>query len=108
MEFIKVAKKEEITEGSSKPVEVSGKELLIINYNNSFYVINRRCTHLGGDLSKNNPDGKIVTCPRHGSQFDVTTGKSVKGPKMGFLKLKTKDVPVYEVKVEKDSILVKV
>jgi len=37
----------------------------------------RRTTvpHLHGDLSKGTLDGAVVTCPRHGSQFDVTDGR---------------------------------
>jgi 3-phenylpropionate/trans-cinnamate dioxygenase ferredoxin subunit len=108
MEFIEVAKIDEIAEGSSRAVEVNGKELLIVNYKNDFYAIDRRCTHMGGDLSKGSLDGNIVTCPRHGSKFDVTTGESIQGPKIGFLKLKTKNEQVYEVKIEGNSIKIKI
>ncbi len=108
MDYIEVAKTGEIAEGTSRALEVNGKELLLVNYKNNFYAINRRCTHMGGDLSIGTLDGKIVTCPRHGSQFDITTGESVKGPKIGFMKLKTKSEPVYDVKVEGDSIKVRI
>ncbi|MFW6103220.1 MAG: Rieske (2Fe-2S) protein, partial [Chloroflexota bacterium] len=33
---------------------------------------------MGGDLTKGKFDGRIVTCPRHGAQYDVTTGELVK------------------------------
>ena len=55
--------------------------------------------HFGGDLSKGKLEGKVVTCPRHGSQFDVTTGKRLAGPAK-------KDLPVYEVKLEGNSIVI--
>ena len=108
MSFFEVAKINEIPEGIMKPVTIQGKEILVVNYNGNFYAINRKCTHMGGDLSKGKLDGKIVTCPRHGSRFDVTTGKSISGPKIGFLKLKTKDESIYEVKVEGNSIKVNI
>jgi nitrite reductase/ring-hydroxylating ferredoxin subunit len=108
MSFFEVAKTNEIPEGTMKPVITQGKEILVVNYNGNFYAINRKCTHMGGDLSKGKLDGKIVTCPRHGSRFDVTTGKSISGPKIGFLKLKTKDESIYEVKVEGNSIKVNI
>jgi len=108
MSFFEVAKINEIPEGTMKPVTTQGKEILVVNYNGNFYAINRKCTHMGGDLSKGKLDGKIVTCPRHGSRFDVTTGKSISGPKIGFLKLKTKDESIYEVKVEGNSIKVNI
>ena len=108
MSFFEVVKTNEISEGTMKPVTIQGKEILVVNYNGNFYAINRKCTHMGGDLSKGKLDGKIVTCPRHGSRFDVTTGKSISGPKIGFLKLKTKDESIYEVKVEGNSIKVNI
>ena len=57
-------------------------------------------------LSKGKLEGKVVTCQRHGSQFDVKTGTCIGGPKIGFIKLKAKDEITYEVKVEDKSIKV--
>jgi len=104
MSFYEIAKADDIPEGTMKAVSVQDKELIVVNYEGNFYAINRRCTHMSGDLSKGKLEGKIVTCPRHGSRFDVTTGKSISGPRIGFLKLKTKDEPNYQVKVENGSI----
>ena len=39
-----------------------------------------RCPHAGATLSDGEVEGGVVTCPRHGSQFDVTTGQRVRGP----------------------------
>jgi len=39
-----------------------------------------RCPHAGALLSEGEVEGGVVTCPRHGSQFDVTTGQRVRGP----------------------------
>ncbi len=104
MSFYEIAKADDIPEGTMKAVSVQDKELIVVNYEGNFYAINRRCTHMSGDLLKGKLEGKIVTCPRHGSRFDVTTGKSISGPRIGFLKLKTKDEPNYQVKVENGSI----
>ncbi len=107
MEFIEVAKTDGFSDGTSRTIEVSGKDLLIVNYKNNFYAIDRKCTHMGGDLSKGKLEGKIITCPRHGSKFDVTTGECTQGPKIGFVKLKTRDETAYEVKVDGNVIKVK-
>ena len=104
MSFYKVAKTNDIPEGTMKAVSIQNKEIIVVNHDGNYYAINRRCTHMGGDLSKGKLEGKIVTCPRHGSRFDVTTGKSISGPRIGFLKLKTKNEPSYQVKVDNDSI----
>ena len=104
MSFYEVAKTSEIPEGTIKVVSIQDKELIVVNYEGNYYAINRICTHMGGDLSKGKLEGKIITCPRHGSRFDVTTGKSISGPRIGFLKLKTKDEPNYKVKVDNGII----
>ncbi|MBI4786397.1 MAG: non-heme iron oxygenase ferredoxin subunit [Chloroflexi bacterium] len=38
------------------------------------------CPHAGAQLSQGELSGAIITCPRHGSQFDVRTGERVRGP----------------------------
>ena len=108
MEYLEVGKTGEITEGTMKACIAQGKDILVANYGGKYYAIGGKCTHVGGDLSKGKLDGKIVTCPKHGSKFDITTGESISGPKIGFLKLKTKNEPSYEVKIEGDSIKVNI
>lgn len=44
------------------------------------FAVEDRCPHAGATLSEGEVDGSIVTCPRHGSQFDVCTGERVRGP----------------------------
>lgn len=38
------------------------------------------CPHAGAAVCEGEVDGGVVTCPRHGSQFDVRTGERVRGP----------------------------
>jgi nitrite reductase/ring-hydroxylating ferredoxin subunit len=38
------------------------------------------CTHLGGPLAEGSREGDTVTCPWHGSRFDLRTGAVVEGP----------------------------
>ena len=107
MSFVEVAKTTDITNGQMIAVNIEGKEILVINYDGKYFAINGRCPHMGGELVKGKLEGKIITCPRHGAQFDVTTGNCIKGPKIGLMKLKTKNEVTYEVKVETDSVKVK-
>ena len=106
MGFVEITKTTDITNGQMKAVNIEGKEILVINYDGKYFAINGRCTHMGGELVKGRLEGKIITCPRHGAQFDVTTGSCIRGPKIGLIKLKTKDEVTYEVKVESDSVKV--
>ena len=104
--FVKVAEKSDIPLGMMKKITLNGKEILIANVGGNYHAIGNTCTHAGGDLSKGLLDGNIVRCPRHGSRFDVTTGKSLSGPKILLITLKTKDEPLFPIKVEGNDILI--
>jgi 3-phenylpropionate/trans-cinnamate dioxygenase ferredoxin subunit len=108
LEFVKVAEISEIPIGNLKMVKLEEKEILITNIDGKYYAVGNRCTHAGGDLSKGSLDGNIITCPRHGSKFDLTTGKVVSGPKILFLRPKIEDNDFYEVKVDGKEILLKI
>lgn len=105
-DFMEVAQVDEIPEGKMQSFVLDGKQILVVNYSGNYYAIGGKCTHMGGDLSKGKLEGKTVTCPRHGSKFDITTGISIAGPKIGLLRLKTKNQTTYDVKVEGKSIKV--
>ena len=104
--FVKVAEKSDIPIGTMKKITLNGKEILIANVGGNYHAIGNTCTHQGGDLSKGSLEGNIVTCPRHGSRFDVTTGKSISGPKILFITLKVKDETLFPVKVEGNDVLI--
>jgi 3-phenylpropionate/trans-cinnamate dioxygenase ferredoxin component len=106
MEFVRVADKAELPANKMIVVLVGGKEVLLANVGGSYYAIANKCTHLGGSLGKGVLEGSIVTCPRHGSRFDVTTGKNVRGAKIGLIKMNVSDEQSYVVKVEGSDIMV--
>jgi 3-phenylpropionate/trans-cinnamate dioxygenase ferredoxin component len=106
MEFVKAARIADIAAGSVLRVEHGGEAILVTNIDGSFYAISDTCTHQGGTLSQGTIKDGIVTCPRHGSRFDVRTGKNMLGPKILLVRGKTDDVRSYPVKVEGDDILV--
>jgi len=43
-----------------------------------YYAIDGICSRRNGDLSKGRLEDRIIHCPVHGSEFDVTNGKVVK------------------------------
>ncbi len=44
------------------------------------HAVEDRCPHAGSALSGGPLEGVVITCPRHGSQFDVRTGDRLRGP----------------------------
>lgn len=77
--FVKVAKTDEIAPGQAKMVEVDDKRITLFNLEGNFYATDDTCTHVGGPLSEGEIQGEKVTCPWHGSIFNIKTGE-VLGP----------------------------
>lgn len=108
MDFVKAASVSEVPAGTMKGVRVGGTDVLLVNVGGEIYAIHGLCTHQSGVLANGKLEGKVVTCPRHGSQFDVTSGKNLIGPKMLGVRFKTADEPAYEVKIDGSDIFVRV
>jgi len=106
MEFIKIADTSTLPAGKMMMVTAGGKEILLANVGGTYYAIANKCTHLGGSLAKGTLNGSVVTCPRHGAQFDVKTGQAVSEAKIAFVKMKVRNEVKYEVKVDGTNILI--
>jgi nitrite reductase/ring-hydroxylating ferredoxin subunit len=107
LSFVKVCELSDVPVGKMKMFKVGEKEYLIANVKGTYYAIGNRCTHANADLSQGSLEGNVVTCPKHKSKFDVTTGKVISGPKLLFIHPKIDDEPSYEVKVEGNALLLK-
>ena len=67
----------------------------VFNVNGRLCATQNECTHRQGPLNEGELDGSTVTCPLHGSQFDVSTGAVLRGPA-------TEPLKTYTVVVEGD------
>jgi nitrite reductase/ring-hydroxylating ferredoxin subunit len=61
-------------------------DVAVFNVAGSFCATQDKCTHKQGPLSKGKLDGSTLTCPWHGSQFNVCTGAVLRGPAIDPLK----------------------
>src|SRR4030088_1366192 len=77
MAFVRAARKDDIPPGSIREFQVDGLTLAIANVGQMFYSVHNTCLHRGGPLGEGELHGVAVTCPWHGWQYDVTTGKLV-------------------------------
>ncbi len=102
MRFVKVASTKDLTQGKMMGTEADGKQILVANVDGKHYAIGDKCTHRGCKLSSGSlKEGGVVQCPCHGSNFNVKTGEVIKGP------ARTPE-PAFELKVEKDQVLVNI
>ena len=77
MTFVRTVKVDELPDGTIRELMIEGKAIAIANIGGKFYAINNTCLHRGGPLGQGLLEGKIVTCPWHGWQFDMINGKVV-------------------------------
>jgi nitrite reductase (NADH) small subunit len=96
--FVKMATLDELPPGGSKEVEHEGRIYALFNVGGTIHAIDGICPHQGGPLADGPVEGTTVTCPWHGWQFDVRTGKTPLGARI--------KQAVYEVKVEGRDVLV--
>jgi nitrite reductase/ring-hydroxylating ferredoxin subunit len=98
-EFFKVANLDELQEGELFPVEVDGEPICLVRVDGSVYAFTDNCTHISGPLNEGELEGHVITCPWHRAQFNVCTGKVLRGPAR-------QDILTYPVKIEDDAILI--
>ncbi len=100
-EFVTVADTTEIVEGELAAFEVGGERIAVANVGGTFHVFDDTCTHLRCSLAEGDLEGTVVTCPCHGSQFDVTTGAVLRGPAQ-------EPVRSYAARVENEALRVEI
>ena len=96
-DYVKVAQANEIEPNYGKLVEVQGKKFALFNVDGKFYAIDNTCTHRGGPLSEGDLKGDEVTCPWHGSRFNVKTGSVLTPPAR-------QGVKIFPVRVTGDDV----
>ena len=108
MKIFEVADTADIPVGTIKKVSIEGVRILVANIEGSFYALPDRCPHMGGSLSEGKfADGRI-SCPNHGSSYDVRTGKNVVGVKTLLGRKKVADIVPLKVQLKGTKIFVEI
>ena len=109
----RIANTNDLSEGTMKKYQVQDTEMLIARIGGKYYATQNKCPHFGGDLSKGKLEGSIVTCPRHGSQFNLTDGSVVRWLKgsglissIGKTLKSPQKLTTYNIKIEGQDIMV--
>jgi 3-phenylpropionate/trans-cinnamate dioxygenase ferredoxin subunit len=94
---------EELPPGTVRIVRAGELAIGVYNLDGELYAIEDRCSHDDGPLAEGDfdPDEGVAVCPRHGSRFDVRTGRPLSLP--AYLPVDT-----YEVTVEDGIVRVAV
>ena len=113
--FVEVSKASELKDGTMEDMSVDGREVLLARVGGKYYATDNRCPHMGGKLAQGKLEGTVVTCPLHGSQFDLRDGQVVRWlKKSGWISTVSKAIKppkplvMCSVKVEGDRILIEI
>ena len=98
-DFVKVAEVDDFEDGELMAIEVDGELICLAKVDGTVYAFTDNCTHISGPLNEGELEGCTITCPWHGAQFDVCTGKVLCGPAR-------QDLSTYSVKIEDGGIYI--
>ena len=90
----------DLAPGEMKFVVVDRARVVLANVEGALYALRDMCGHRNAPLSRGKLTGCLIECPLHFAQFDVRTGELVDGPV-------STPVPIYEVRVEGDTVYVR-
>jgi len=91
----------DVPPGTMKGFGVGETKIMIANIGGKLSAIGDKCSHRGCLLSRGKLEGEVITCPCHGSRFNVKTGAVVRGPA-------EQPEPSYPVTIEGGGIWVEV
>ncbi len=97
-ESIRIADVSSLQTGSGTVCSLNGRSLALFREAGQFYAIENVCPHRGGQLGLGTLEGKVVTCPVHGWQFNVETGECIGQP--------GRAIRCFPTRVEGDGIFV--
>jgi nitrite reductase (NADH) small subunit len=98
-DWIAIARAEDCPPGTSIERVAGDRMVALANVAGIFHALDGLCPHQGGPLGTGHLCGTILTCPWHGWQFDVVTGRHQISP--------TVRQPVHEVRVRDGMVEVR-
>ena len=97
MTWIEVARLSDVPAGQVREVVAGEHIVALANVEGEIFAVDGICAHQGGPVGKGQLTGCLVTCPWHGWQYDVRSGRQ---PLHASVKWAT-----FQVRVERDTIL---
>lgn len=97
---VRIAAVTDVPPGTGREFAVGGRIVALFNVDGTFYALDGICPHAGGPLGDGTLSGSVVTCPWHGWQFDVTSGRHCLNERL--------EHPTYPVHVEGVDVLVEI
>jgi 3-phenylpropionate/trans-cinnamate dioxygenase ferredoxin subunit len=100
-EWVELARLDDLPDGRGVRAVIGLEVMAVFRIDDEVFAIGDRCSHAEASLAEGELFDHGVECPRHGSEFDLGTGKPLSLPA-------TSPVPVYDTMVEDGVVLVRV
>ncbi len=97
MEFLAVARSDELEEGKGRPFAVAGRRIALVRHEGVVHALEDSCPHADASIACGPVENGVIACPWHYAEFDLRTGEVLSGPA-------ARGIPVYEVR-EEDGIV---
>jgi nitrite reductase (NADH) small subunit len=75
-DFVTVARADELAPGEVRRVQAGEEEIALARIGDNFYAVQGACLHLEGPLGDGRLEDHVLTCPWHGWQYDLRTGRN--------------------------------
>ena len=99
MAYVRIIREEDVKEGAITAVQTKFGRVALTRSEGRILAFQDICTHDDAPLDGGVLEGTVVTCPRHGAQFDIVTGKALRLPA-------TEGIEVYPVRIEEGEVSV--
>jgi nitrite reductase (NADH) small subunit len=99
--FVRVGSRADFIPGRGRTVCVGGRHIAVLREGDRFVAVADACPHMGASLGDGQIEDGIVTCPWHGWRYDGSSGSGLPPARPWA------QVPVFEVKLEGDDVLVR-
>jgi len=104
MTAVRVCETKDVPPGEARRFHLDGREIAVVNLGEEgFRALDAICSHEKYYLDEGevDVDFETIECPKHGSSFDLNTGKPRSLPA-------TQPVEVFAAKVENDDVMIEV
>ena len=100
-ETVALCRTDELASGQARRFDVAGHRIALVRTGDEFHAVADRCSHENYSLAEGDVwvEEREIECPRHGSTFDLLTGRPCSLPA-------TQPVAVYEVEVTDGNVSV--
>jgi nitrite reductase/ring-hydroxylating ferredoxin subunit len=77
MAKVKIASANDISPNKVLKTSANGQSIIVAKVGDKHCAIANKCPHFGLPMAKGKFENGVITCPFHGSKFEICTGKNV-------------------------------